>query len=84
MSTLRWSGFGSFVVDERERFHVDFDDVYGGFTLTHELGRGSSHSVGHVGKHQSLAAVEEAAVAHAAKAAGGGRACYLGDQEAHP
>ena len=80
MTALRWTSFGGFVIDEAERFYVAYDNIGGeGFTLTHHLGGGSSHSVGHVGKHPTLAAAEDAAMTHLAKAAQSGRACYLGD-----
>lgn len=78
MSTLRWSGFGSFIVDEHERFHVSYNDIgRAGFTLMHEMGRGDSHSVGHAGAYPTLAAAEASAVAHVTKAVATGRPCYL-------
>lgn len=76
MSALRWTDFGSFTVDERQRFHVDYDNTYEGFTLTHDLGRDSAHGVGAVGRYPDVGAAEAAALAHVARAAAAGRPCY--------
>lgn len=80
MSTLRWFTFGGLIVDDRERFYVDYDNIGpGGFTLTHDLGHGSSHSVGHMGQYQNMATLEEAAIAHATGPARAGHSCLNGD-----
>lgn len=72
MDTIRWADFGGFAVGD-ERFRVNYD--FQGFSLIHDLGRGSSHSVGHLGKYPTLAEAEAAALEHAARSAAG-RSCY--------